>query len=210
MNFELSLESPLVSVAALAILLLTLAGGLVGLHLKNRVPGFGFTDNLRAMAYLTRYDAALEYHGLGSRERRGRVNELRADLAESAAVHGLAPAFERLGPPRVLAAAVAGDRMVPSWIRGALWTAVAGLLALGVLLISSSAFLAGAESAPQGAPRPGPTPLLTMTASTDQDSSDVFTLDLSVFAVAFLLVPFAIGARAWRLVTGRRTPTLES
>ncbi|MGA8209804.1 MAG: hypothetical protein WB441_02575 [Nocardioidaceae bacterium] len=50
--------------------------------------------------HLTKYAAELEYHGLRRRELRARVDELRANLAESAADGGVTAALVRLGHPR--------------------------------------------------------------------------------------------------------------
>lgn len=200
MNIDLTVFS----LASLGFFVIVFAGGLLGLHLKNRVPGLGFRDGLRAVVYLTQYDAALEYHGLRRRELRTRVNELRANLAESAADGGVAAAIGRLGPPRVLAAEVAGARMVPSWSRGALW--LAGAMAVGVfaLVMSTSAFLAAVESAAA----PGDTAtwstfFMTMTATSTHSGPPTFTLELPLVTLALLLVPFGLGARVWRLWTGK-------
>ncbi len=97
----MNIDPAFLSVTALGVLVVVVAGGFLGLHLKNRVNGLGLRGNLTAMAYLTQYDAALEYHGLRRREVRARVNELRANLAESAADGGAVAAVHRLGPPRV-------------------------------------------------------------------------------------------------------------
>lgn len=182
-----------------------LVGAALGLHLKNRVPGFGFRDNLRAMAYVTQYDAALEYHGLRRRELRARVNELRANLAESSADGGAAAAIERLGPPRKLAAEVAGARLVPSWSRGALWLAAAIMIGLFTLVMSASAFTAGVDSLESGSSASWSPLLWTMTATGGQGGPASFELDLPFPTLLLLALPFLVGARAWRLWTGRRT-----
>lgn len=192
---------PIFSLASLGFFASAFAGGLLGLHLKNRVPGLGFRDSLRAVVYLTQYDAALEYHGLRRRELRARVNELRANLAESAADGGVAAAIHRLGPPRVLAAEVAGARMVPSWARGTLWLAAAMAVGVFALVMSASAF--------QSAVAPGATAtwstfLLTMTATSVQSGPPIFTVELPFVTLALLLLPFGLGARVWRLWTGKR------
>jgi hypothetical protein len=201
MNIDLTVFS----FASLGFFAIALAGGLFGLHLKNRVPGLGFRDGLRAVVYLTQYDAALEYHGLRRRELRTRVDELRANLAESAADGGVAAAIHRLGPPRVLASEVAGARMVPSWSRGALWLAAAMAVGVFALVMSTSAFLAVVESAvAPGATATWSTFLMTLTATSAQSGPPTFTLELPFVTLALLLVPFGLGARVWRLWTGNR------
>lgn len=182
-----------------------LVGGSLGPHLKNRVYGLGFRDSLTAMVYLTKYDAALEYHGLRRREVRARVDELRANLAESAADGGVVAALHRLGPPRVLAADVAGNRVVPSWLRGTQWVAAAVAVGVFTLLMSTSAFLAAVESAvTPGATATWSTFFVTITATSVQSSPASFTVELSFATLALLLVPFGLGARVWRLWTGKR------
>ncbi len=191
---------------SIGILVVVLGGGALGLYLKNRVPGLGYRDSLRAAVYLTQYDAALEYHGLRRRELRARVAELRADLAESAADGGAAAAIHRLGPPRVLAAEVAGTRMVPSWSRGTLWVGAAVVVGAFAIAVSTSAFLAAVESAvAPGATATWSTFFLTMTATATKSGAPTFTVELPIVTLALLLVPFALGARVWRLWTGSRT-----
>lgn len=199
----MTIDLSVFGLAGLGLFAIVLAGGLVGLHLKNRVPGLGFRDGLRAVVYLTQYDAALEYHGLRRRELRARVNELRADLAESAADGGVGAAIDRLGPPRVLASEVAGARVVPSWSRGTLWLAAAMVVGAFVLAMSSSAFLAAVESAvAPGTTATWSTLFMTMTATSVPSGPPTFTLELPLVTLALLLVPFGLGARAWRLWTG--------
>lgn len=58
---------------------------------KTRISKIGRCPSVstREVVYLTKYDAALEYHGLHRRELRARVDELTANLAESAADGGV-------------------------------------------------------------------------------------------------------------------------
>lgn len=201
MNIDLTVFS----LASLGFFAIVLTGGLIGLHLKNRVPGLGLRDGLRAVVYLTQYDAALEYHGLSRREVRARVDELRADIAESAHDGGMVAAIDRLGSPRVLAAEVAGARMVPSWARGTLWLAAAMTVGVFALLMSMSAFLSAVESAVA----PGVTAtwsnfFLTMTATPVQGGPASFTVELPFVTLLLLVVPFGLGARVWRLWSRKR------
>lgn len=174
-------------------------GALLALYLKNRVPGLGLLAGLRAVVCVTQCDAALEYHGLRRCELRARVDELRANLAESAADSGVAAAMHRLGPPRVLAAEVAGSRMVPSWSRGAIWAGVAGAIGLLGLGMSLSAFLTAVEAAVEaGTTATWSALFVTMTATSVENGPPDFTLDLPFATLALLLVPFAVGSRVWR------------
>lgn len=179
---------------------LAFAGGALGMHLKNRIPSLGLRDNVRAMLYLTQYDGALEYHGLGSRERRASVYELKGNLAESAVDGGVTAAIERLGPPRTLAAEVAGSRMSPSWMRGGVWVAAAIMIGLFALVMSASAFSAALASDTSATWSPF---LWTLTGSSVENGGSTFELDVPLTTPLLLLIPFLVGARAWRLWTGR-------
>lgn len=202
----MNIDSNLFSLASLGIVVSTFTGAVFGLHVKNWVPGLGLRDGMRAVVYLTRYDAALEYHGLRRRELRARVDELRANLAESAADGGVTAALDRLGPPRALAAEVAGVRMAPSWMRGVIW--LAGALAIGLvaLAMSVSAFLGAIGSlAVAGDTATWSTSFVTMTATAGTSgTADSFGVELPFVTFALLLLPFLVGARVWRLWTGRR------
>lgn len=202
----MNVDSTLFSVASLGILVSVFAGALIGLHVKNWVPGLGLRDNLRAMVYLTQYDAALEYHGVHRRELRARVDELRANLAESATEGGVRAALDRLGPPRSLAAEVADGRIAPSWMRGVLWLGAVVTMGLFSLGMSVSAFVGAVESlAAPGDPVTWSSPFVRMTAEASTSGGvDSFSIEVPFVTLALLLVPFLIGARIWRLWTGRR------
>ncbi len=205
MTFDIDL-----SLSVLIIFVVVLLGGFAGLNLKNWLSGSGWPGGVRGTFYLTRYDAALEYYGVGSRERRARVNELRANLTESVAEVGLTTSLDRLGAPRALAAEVSERPFTPSWLRGVLWSGTAGLLGICALLLSTDAFVAGFESvAARGQSASWSTPLWTLqaTAAGAGTSAD-FTLSLSlVSALLLLLIPFLLGARVWRLWTARKHAT---
>ena len=206
----MNIDSTLFTLGSLSILVATFAGAALGLSLKYRVPGLGFRDGVRAVVYLTQYDAALEYHGLHRRELRARVDELRANLAESAADGGTAAAIARLGPPRSLAAEVAGVRMAPSWLRGVCWLAGALVIGLFALGVSMSAFLGAVESlASPGETATWSSLFVTMTAKAGAGGvADSFGIELPFVTLATLVVPFLLGARVWRLWTGRPEPTV--
>lgn len=191
----MSLDLNALAVSTLVGIALAFTGGAIGMHLKNRLSGLGIGDNLHVMSYLTRYDAALEYHGLGGRERRANIYELKSNLAESAADGGVAAALDRLGPPRKLAAEVAGSRLVPSWSRGALWVAGAIMIGLFALVMSASAFSAALPADASATWSPF---LWTMSGSSEAGGS-AFELQVPFTTPLLLLVPFLVGARVWRL-----------
>lgn len=106
----MNIDATLFSLASLGILLSTFADAVLDLHVKNRVPGLGFRDSTRTMVDLTKYDAALEYHGLRRRELRARWpprsparawrRSMLATSTESVAIRSPA---RRTGPPSVRA-----------------------------------------------------------------------------------------------------------
>lgn len=201
MNIDPTVFSPTIfSVASLGTVGAVFAGAVLGLHLKNWVPGLGLRDSLRAVVYVTQYDIALEYHGLRRRENRARVDELRADLAESAVDGGALAAIGRLGPPRVLAAEVAGTRMVPSWSRGIYWLVVALVIGLVAFQLSASAFLSAVESGvPPGVTASWSSAFWTMSATSEQGGPSSLAVDFRLVALTILVVPFGLGSRVWRL-----------
>lgn len=207
----MTIDSTSLSLTTLIGVLIVVAGAFLGLCLKYRAAALGLRGRLRVMAYLMQYDAALEYHGLRRRELRARVNELRTNLVESAADGGVAAAIHRLGPPRVLAAEVAGSRMVPSWSRGSVWVAAAVAIGLFGFFMSASAFLSAVESgATTGATATWSPFFLTMSATAVSSGPPTFTVEFPFVMLALLLVPFALGARVWRLWTGERPPNPTS
>jgi hypothetical protein len=186
-----------------------LAGGLAGQTLKNRVPGLRGRDQVRAIIYLTRYSAALEYYGISRRELRARVDELRGDLGDAAGARGVATAIAGFGSPRALAAGVAGDRLSPSWLRGTLWVGLALLGGMVTLLVAFSAFLGGFESvaAPgDTASWSGPLWIAFEATAGDDGRASRFAMSLTIVPVALLVVVFLLGARVWRVRTGRGAP----
>ena len=202
----MNIDSNLFSLVSLAMVVPIFAGAAFGLHVKNWVPGLGLRDGMPAVVYLTRYEAALEYHGLRRREIRARVDELRANLAESAADGGVTAALDRLGPPRALAAEVADVRMAPSWMRGVIWLAGALVIGLVALAMSVSALLGAIESlAVADGTATWSTSFVTVTATAGAiGTADSFGVELPFITFALLLLPFLVGARVWRLWTGRR------
>lgn len=172
--------------------------------LKRRVPGLRGRQQLAAAGYLTRYSVALEYYGLRGREIRARVDELRADLAEAAQRGDAAAALARLGPPRSLAASMAGEQLRPSWLRGILWVSVVFAVGIAAHILALEAFLGGFEPlASPGASGAWSIPGLALEATMGEHgraSSIGFSMSGLLLA---LPVAFLVGSRAWRLRTGR-------
>ncbi|MEO7587532.1 MAG: hypothetical protein ABIS84_05835 [Arachnia sp.] len=196
------------TVGRLAIMVVMFLSGAAGLTLKHWTSGFGLRGGMRTTFYLTRYDAALEFYGIASRERRERVSELRANLADSAREVGLARALAGLGPPQALAAETSAGRYAPSWLRGVVWTAAAGLIWGCAAVLSAVAFLDGFGSvASPGAFASWTAWGWTLTATAHETARHVSSeLVLSLLWLPVLLIPFLVGARVWRVWTGQRHP----
>ena len=166
---------------------------------RFRVPGAPGRAQVRAMSYLVRYSAALEFYGLYKREIRTRVDEIRADLVEAADRGAIDDTLRGLGSPRSLAASVAGDRLRPSVLRGVIWVGAAFLLGVAVHMLALEAFLGGFE--PLAAPGdqgswsiPGMAVEATM-----GDDGRAQALGFTMSGLLVLLpIVFVIGARAWR------------
>lgn len=201
MNLSLS-----ITMSSLIIVAVTFAGGGLGLYLKNWLGGVGLFGGLRTAFYLTRYDAALEYYGIGARERRALVNELRANVHESSAEVGLPTSLGRLVTPRTLAAEVSEGRYAPSWLRGVVWMGVAGLLGVATIIVGADAFVTGFEAAADAGQSASWSILgWTIEATSEGPATSAsYELSGSLGSIALLLIPFLLGARVWRRWTVRR------
>lgn len=166
---------------------------------RRSVTGLTGRQSLRAAIHLQRYAIALEYYGLRPAEIRAHVDELRADLAD-AGPEGADGLLERLGPPRTMAAGVAGHLLRPSWLRGCLWLAVALFGTLGAAVLATEAFLGGFEplaAAGQMGSWGGAVLSVDATMGGDGHASTI-----GFGGAALLVVPaaaFVVGSRAWRL-----------
>ncbi|GIG26889.1 hypothetical protein [Cellulomonas denverensis] len=159
-------------------------------------------DRLRRDLVLIRFSWAIQDHPQAS----ALTREVRRELAATAAEVGLGRALDDLGNPRVLADGYleALDRPIPRWTAGTVWGAIALAFALytglayGFGTLDALADLAGdgtlsARRVVLGATfdyTAGPAELST----TWSLSWGWFALHVLVFAL-----PFALGARIWRL-----------
>ncbi|MGY4643378.1 hypothetical protein [Cellulomonas sp. URHB0016] len=148
--------------------------------------------------YLARFSWAMQDYPKNARVTR----ELRTEVTATAAEVGMARAVQDLGHPRVLAEGYLtelGGR-VPRWATGGVW----GALAVGALAYLSLAYAAGTldtlEAMGGGTVQHtafGATTTYVSTADELSVSSSATWQLLTLYLVVFL-VPYVLGARAWR------------
>ncbi|WP_028045016.1 hypothetical protein [Cellulomonas sp. URHE0023] len=156
-------------------------------------------DTLRRETYLLRFSWAVQDFPKYVRLKR----ELRTELNATAAEVGMRQAVAGLGHPRVLADGYLAelDRRVPRWNTGS-WSAVVTITVLtslwtayGLGTLSTLEQNGGGTST---ATFLGATTTYTWTAGSISFAT-VLTWQLVVFLLLAFLVPFLVGARAWRL-----------
>ncbi len=174
--------------------------------MKNRVARTRGVDRLRAVWYVTRYSAALEYLGVPGRLRVRLVNELRSNLADAATHERLSLVLARLGRPDVLAQRVAGTVGWPTWSRGAFVGAVALAATALAHLIALSSFTAGFESlaSPGEVVHVGGPTWVTFDATMGEAGHAAAVSMTSPWVAILPLLAFVIAARVWRLWSARR------
>jgi hypothetical protein len=162
-----------------------------------------FADKVRREIYLSRLgDALTDYPGA-----RGVRRELRREVTATAQERGMRAALDDLGDPRVLAAGYLAelDHPVPRWSVGAIW----GALSVGALYLLVLTFwigtlntleATGAETMTQ--PTLGGEWVFVHTPDEISVTGEFTWGWFAVYLVVFL-VPFLLGARAWRW---RRSP----
>lgn len=159
-------------------------------------------DRLRRDLVLTRFSWAIQDHP----DARRLTRELRRELGATAAEVGLARALDDLGSPTALARGYLSehDRPIPRWTTGTIW----GAVALAFAFYTGLAYAFGtldtlqelADAAPLTAQRGVLGATFTYTGGPEELSMTGglswgwFALHALVFAV-----PFALGARIWRL-----------
>lgn len=167
---------------------------------RHRVPGLKGRDSVRAATYLARYSASLEYYGLRRREIMAHTNALRSDLA-AAAEAGNPTSLDGLGPPRALAAEVAGHLLRPSWLRGTIWAGLAVVASLLLSLLLAEAFLGGFEPAAAPAEAGEWSGLGFTIEATMGDDGRASSIGFGgMWPIVAPVLAFVIGARAWRLL----------
>lgn len=192
---------------ALLVLFAIGLGILVRRYFLLRIPAPSLADRRRSFVYLVRFSNGLLFRGIGDRERRSRVKELRANLAEAAAADGMAEAIDRLGSPRRLAASVVEGRMRPTWVNGIVAFGLAIEVAVLLHGIVLDAWVSAAEAG--GADTAVGTVSLLPGAHLSYERDGAFWIT-SPWLIILPLVAFLVWSRPWRLLMrdrGRETVT---
>lgn len=201
MTFQITLTTLVWLVGILAV---TVAVGLAIVFFFYRARVGTLRDQIRTARYVFDYDNALEWAGVGRRERQALLDEVRVNIADAAADGGVNEALERLGPARELARSVAIGRKLPKWPRGFAWGIAAAVLVQVAVLVATDGFFVAAEasgadalSAPSGV-LPG------VTFDYAPDGFGVEFGAASWWMWALPLVVFVVGSRSWRQVGTKR------
>jgi len=163
------------------------------------MPGQSLGSRLRAYAYLERFGAALDFLGSGDRERRARVRELKANLADSAGASGMSAALRSLGSPRALAASLMEGRVRPTWARGLVAFALALPVTVFAHVVLLDVWVSAAEAAGAGSAVGSSAMVPWATFSYKRGG------DFGISSVWLLLLPviaFLVWSRPWRVLAG--------
>lgn len=174
-------------------------------------------DRVRIEWIVQRVGAWLDLRQMPGRRRREVLRELRANLAAAAAADELEDAIERLGEPRMLAAAYLESE--PVGVRWRTGLVAAALVALGLSWLSMVFVLGFAEGVQAVGPEPGTVyetggrlvPGSGALASFES-TGDGFWMSAAVVTwvhVAAVVATFVLVARPWRAAARRRPVTAD-
>lgn len=172
-----------------------------------RAPGGSLADQVRSARYVADYESALEWLGVGWRERSAHVKELRVNLTEAARDGGMRAAIRRLGAAKDLARDVASSHVRPTWAIGVGLMTITWLLLQLILVATVDAFSAGAV----GVGEPGATASgMGILGTSFEVTLGADGLQQSLRATSgwpFVAIPiavFLVSSRFWRVRTRRR------
>jgi len=208
MNYTLSAAWVVLLVGIAAVLLaLGLAAVVVVLRLRAPVEGLG--DQARSALYVFRYDNALDWLGVRTKERRSRTDELRRGIADAAADGGVRAALARLGEPKDLARDVAARSRGPLWSAGGIAAVLTGLGFQLATFVGLDVLATGVEKlAVPDASLAVSTPLLpgVVYDFTTDHAGALGTIGVNTNLLAWLIpvIVFLGVSRPWRLLTARR------
>lgn len=192
-----------------AALFVTVTVGLVAGFLALRVPVGTLREQIRTARYAFDYDNALEWAGVGSKERRALLGDLRRNIADAAEDGGVSAAIERIGPARELARSVAIGRKLPRWPAGVVAALTAGVLIQLTILIAFDAFTAAAEASAAGHVEASSSLMPGIVFDYASDSIGVEFGVASWWVWALPLVAFVIWSRLWRVLSLRNTDSVH-
>ncbi len=205
MTFQITLVTVVWLLGALAVTVLT---GLAIVFFTYRARVRTLRDQIRTARYVFDYDNALEWLGVGSRERRALLNEVRANIADSAADGGVDMALERIGPARELARSVAVGRRLPKWPLGLAWGIAATVVIQVTVLAATDAFFLAAEAtgADTLSAASGLLPGVTFDYAPDAFGVEFGSAAWWIWALP--LAAFVIASRSWRVLSRRRASSV--
>lgn len=171
---------------------------------RARVPGF--VSQARSARFVVAYEDALEWLGVGYRERGRLTRELRANIADAAADAPVPEVLTRMGSAKELARGVAARRRGPTWLIGGV--AAVAMIAVQVLvtILMNVSFISAVEagSVPNHMVKGTVLPGLTFGARLgDSGVVDSLSANFSSWWLILPVLAFILGSRAWRALTNK-------
>jgi len=187
-------------------ILVAVAVTLTILLLTYRARVGGLAEQARTARYVFAYDDALQWLGVGYRERGRLTGEIRSNISAAAADAPVLDVLERMGPAKELARAVAARRRGPTWVVGAVAALVVIVAQILVTILMQLSFISAVKSI--AAPYQTVTanvPLWQTFEATMGDAGRVAMFSTTSHAGGLILpaLTFIIWSRPWRLITHR-------
>jgi len=194
------------------LILVAVAATLTILLLAYRARVGGLAEQARTARYVFAYDDALQWLGVGYRERGRLTGELRSNISAAAADAPVREVLERMGPAKELARAVAARRRGPTWVVGAVAALVVIVAQILATILMQLSFISAVTSiaAPYQTVT-GNVPLWQTFEATMGDSGrvDMFSSTTHVGTLIIPALGFIIWSRPWRLITHRAARRAE-
>jgi hypothetical protein len=173
------------------------------------VQGTDGKDAVTAAHYVSTFNSTLRTLGATRTSRRQHVAELKANLADAVAHHGLGAALDGLGPAGALATNYADYTPRPRWLAGIAWASFTWVMLAVVNAQLASAYEVGARNAlGLGAPLTEAqfetrTPLLLTYLSDFTASGEVTATVTSPWLMVVTITVLVAASRTWRLIPMR-------
>ena len=172
---------------------------------RARVPGLA--AQARSARYVIAYDDALQWLGVGYRERGRLTRDLRVNIADAAADAAVVEVLARMGPAKELARGVAARRRGPAWVIGGLAALVAIVAQVAATILMQMSFLAAVEEVAAPYQTVSSRVLAGLTFEATMGDAGAVEMFSSSASFGWLLVPllaFLVWSRAWRVLTTKR------
>ena len=178
---------------------------------RARVPGL--VAQARSARYVASYDDALQWLGVGFRERERLTDELRANVAAAAGDAPIREVLERMGSAKDLARGVAARRRGPTWIVGLAAATVAFAAQVVAAILMQAVFLSTVQATT--APNEtvivhGPLNLIFEGTLDGKGVVQSMAMTTSVWLLVIPLAAFVWWSRPWRPLTARAARVSES